>query len=75
MTNPSAPKRIIIQTSNSELLTVYIPVRQKSMISGSRTFLEILRILANKGTKGRFKSRRKKLPIYMLAITPQNRAG
>jgi hypothetical protein len=66
-----APKRSIIQMSKTELFTVYIPVMQKMMMRGKRILLGILSMLAKRGTRGRLRMRSIKLPIYMLAMTPQ----
>ena len=75
MRNPSPPKSSIIQISKIELFTVYMPVMQNSMTRGSKILLGILRILAKSGTKGRLSRSRMKLPIYMLAMTPQKSSG
>jgi len=61
--------------SLTELFTVYIPVIQKSITRGNRIFFGMRRMLAKKGTKGRLSRSNMKLPIYMLAITPQKTSG
>src|SRR3989304_4129809 len=61
--------------SGIELFTLYMPVTQNSMMSGSIPFFGTRSMLANSGTNGRLSSSRMKLPMYMLATTAQNSSG
>jgi hypothetical protein len=57
------------------LWTAYEPIAQMTTISGVRIANGILKIAAKNGTKASTIRTPMKLPVYMLAMSPQTKSG